>query len=39
MLKLRSLLQDDGDIVAIIDVFVFPPSESCSNLVSLLSLE
>lgn len=34
-----SRLEEDGDTVAMIDVFVRPPSESCSILVSLDSLE
>lgn len=34
-----SRLEEDGDTVAMIDVFVRPPRESCSILVSLDSLE
>lgn len=34
-----SRLEEDGDTVAMIDVFVRPPSESCRILVSLDSLE
>ena len=33
-----SRLHDAGDIVAMIEVLVLPPSESCRILVSLLSL-
>lgn len=32
-------MEEDGDTVAMIDVFVRPPSESCRILVSLDSLE
>ena len=35
---ITSMLQDAGEMVAIIDVFVRPPNESCNNLVNLLSL-
>ena len=38
VLQLTSKLQRAGDMVAIMEVFVRPPRESCSNLVNLLSL-
>lgn len=39
MLIVSSKLQCDGDIVAIIDVLVLPPKESCNNRVSFDSLK
>jgi hypothetical protein len=39
VLSVSSKQYTEGDIVAIMQVFVFPPSESRSNLVSLLSLK
>jgi hypothetical protein len=39
VLSVSSRLWIEGDIVAIMHVFVFPPSESLNSLVSLLSLE
>lgn len=38
MLKVSSRQLADGEIVAMIQVFVFPPKESRKSLVSLLSL-
>lgn len=37
-LKVTSKLQRAGEIVAMMEVFVRPPRESCSSLVNLLSL-
>lgn len=37
-LQFTSKLQSAGDMVAIMEVFVRPPRESCSSLVNLLSL-
>ena len=39
MLNVSSRLMSAGDTVAMMHVLVRPPSESCSSLVSLLSLE
>lgn len=39
MLIVSSKLQCDGDIVAIIDVLVLPPKESCNKRVSFDSLK